>query len=54
MDTVRDQTDAAKEAGPVEVQRMWERSAEDNALDHLQKVGLLAPSAMWTRSCKPW
>ena len=44
IDTVRDQTDAAKEAGPVEAQRMWERSAEDNALDHLQKVGLLAPS----------
>jgi hypothetical protein len=43
IDTVRDQTDAAKEAGPVEAQRMWERSAEDNALDHLQKVGLLAP-----------
>ena len=44
IDTVRDQTDDAKEAGPVEAQRMWERSAEDNALDHLQKVGLLAPS----------
>ena len=22
---------------------MWERTAEDNALDHLQKVGLIAP-----------
>ncbi len=44
VETVRDQTDAAREAGPVEAQRMWERSAEDNALDHLQKVGLLAPS----------
>jgi hypothetical protein len=43
IDTVRDQTDSAKEAGPVEAQRMWERTAEDNALDHLQKVGLLAP-----------
>jgi hypothetical protein len=43
IDTVRDQTDAAKEAGPVEAQRIWERSAEDNALDHLKKVGLLAP-----------
>jgi Peptidase family M48 len=43
IDTVQDQTDAAKEAGPVEAQRMWERTAEDNALDHLQKVGLLAP-----------
>lgn len=44
IEAVRDQTDAAKEAGPVEAQRMWERAAEDNALDHLQKVGLLAPA----------
>jgi len=44
IDAVQDQTDSAKEAGPVEAQRMWERTAEDNALDHLQKVGLLAPS----------
>ena len=28
---------------PVEAERMWERLAEDNAIDHLQKVGLLAP-----------
>jgi Peptidase family M48 len=43
VDTVEDQTDSARNAGPVEAQRMWERLAEDNALDHLQKVGLLAP-----------
>jgi hypothetical protein len=43
IDAVQDQTDSAKEAGPVEAQRMWERTAEDNALDHLQKIGLLAP-----------
>jgi hypothetical protein len=43
IDTVTDETNSAKEAGPVEAQRMWERTAEDNALDHLQKVGLLAP-----------
>ncbi len=43
IDAVQDQTDSAKEAGPVEAQRMWERTAEDNAVDHLQKVGLLAP-----------
>lgn len=44
VDTVTDQTDSAKDAGPVEAQRMWERTAEDNALDHLQKVGLLSPA----------
>lgn len=43
VESVTDQTDAAKDAGPVEAQRMWERTAEDNAIDHLQKVGLLAP-----------
>jgi hypothetical protein len=43
VESVTDQTDAAREAGPVEAQRMWERTAEDNAIDHLQKVGLIAP-----------
>src|SRR6266568_2972551 len=43
VDSVEDQSTATADAGPVEAQRMWERLAEDNALDHLQKVGLLAP-----------
>lgn len=33
-----------KDNSPVEAERMWERMAEDNALDHLQKIGLLAPA----------
>ncbi|HLK33738.1 MAG TPA: M48 family metalloprotease [Terriglobales bacterium] len=44
VDQVKDQSEAASEAGPVEAERMWERLAEDNALDHLQNIGLLAPS----------
>jgi hypothetical protein len=36
-------SEAAKESGPVESSRAWERMAEDNVLDHLQKIGLLAP-----------
>ncbi len=44
VEQVSDHSDAAREAGPVEAQRMWERTAEDNALDHLQKVGLIAPA----------
>ena len=28
---------------PVVAERMWERQAEDNAVDRLQKIGLLAP-----------
>jgi len=34
----------AKDTPPVEAQRMWERMAEDNAIDHLQQIGLLAPA----------
>jgi Peptidase family M48 len=36
-------SEAAKDSGPVESSRAWERTAEDNVLDHLQKIGLLAP-----------
>lgn len=43
VETVQDRSESASDAGPVEAQRMWERLAEDNAVDHLQKVGLLAP-----------
>jgi hypothetical protein len=35
--------DGPKDSGPVESARIWERMAEDNACDHLQKIGLLAP-----------
>src|ERR1700681_1281257 len=42
--SVKDQSDAAADASPVIAQRMWERQAEENAIDRLQKIGLLAPS----------
>jgi hypothetical protein len=42
--SVKDQSDAAADASPVVAQRMWERQAEENAVDRLQKIGLLAPS----------
>jgi len=41
--SVRDQSEAAADASPVVAQRMWERQAEDNAVERLQKIGLLAP-----------
>ena len=41
--SVTDQSDAAADASPVVAQRMWEKQAEENAVDRLQKVGLLAP-----------
>ncbi len=31
------------QATPLEAEREWERQAEDNAIDHLQKIGLIAP-----------
>ncbi len=43
VDSVEDQSASTEDAGPAEAQRMWERLAEDNAVDHLQKVGLIAP-----------
>ncbi|MGC2540686.1 MAG: M48 family metalloprotease [Candidatus Sulfotelmatobacter sp.] len=41
--SVRDQSDASADANPVVAERMWERQAEDNATERLQKIGLLAP-----------
>src|SRR5207253_10836813 len=40
---VRDPSGSAKDARPVEAERMWERQAEDNAVERLQKIGLVAP-----------
>jgi len=42
--SVKDQSEAAADASPVVAERMWERQAEDNAVERLQKIGLLAPS----------
>jgi len=41
---VKDQSEAAQDATPVEAERMWQRQAEDNTVERLQKIGLLAPS----------
>jgi len=41
--SVKDQTDAGADANPVVAERMWERQAEDNVTERLQKIGLLAP-----------
>jgi hypothetical protein len=44
VDNSVDDRPVAKDNSPVEAQRMWERMAEDNAVDHLQKIGVLAPA----------
>jgi hypothetical protein len=41
--SVKDQSDAAADASPVVAERMWEKQAEENAVERLQKIGLLAP-----------
>jgi len=41
--SVKDQSGTAADANPVVAERMWESQAEDNAVERLQKVGLLAP-----------
>lgn len=41
--SVTDQSDAAADATPVVAERMWEKQAEENAIERIQKIGLLAP-----------
>jgi Peptidase family M48 len=43
VQAVRDQSDSAQDATPIEAERVWARQAEQNAIDRLQKIGLLAP-----------
>jgi hypothetical protein len=40
---VKDQSDVAADATPVVAERMWERQAEDNAVERMTRIGLLAP-----------
>jgi hypothetical protein len=41
--SVRDQADSAQNASPVQGERIWEREAEDNIIERLQKTGVMAP-----------
>jgi hypothetical protein len=41
--SVKDQSEVGADATPVVAERMWERQAEDNAVERMQKIGLLAP-----------
>ena len=40
---ISDQTESANEIVPIESVHKWERQAEDDVLDRLQRAGLLAP-----------
>jgi hypothetical protein len=41
--SVTDQSASAQDDTPIESERRWQREAENNALERLQKIGLLAP-----------
>jgi hypothetical protein len=41
---VKDQTTTANDINPVMAQRNWDRQAEDNVVDRLERLGLLAPT----------
>lgn len=41
--TVLDQPSVALDASPIQAERLWQRQAENNVLERLQRVGLLAP-----------
>jgi Peptidase family M48 len=40
---VKDQSTTANDINPVMAQRSWDRQAEDNVVDRLERLGLLAP-----------
>jgi Peptidase family M48 len=43
-DSVQDASEAGQDSSPVQAARIWQRQAEENSIDRLQKIGLLAPS----------
>jgi hypothetical protein len=40
---VTDETTTANDLSPIQAQRTWDRQAEDNVADRLQRLGLMAP-----------
>ena len=40
---VKDQPEATHDLSPIEEQRAWERQAEDNVIDRMERMGLIAP-----------
>jgi hypothetical protein len=43
-DTVQDASESGQDSSPVQAARIWQRQAEENSIDRLQKIGLLAPA----------
>src|SRR5437660_8304964 len=42
--SIRDQSEAADDASQIVAERMWEKQAEENVVDRMLKIGLLAPA----------
>jgi hypothetical protein len=40
---VQDDTKTANDLTPLQAQRSWDRQAEENVTDHLERIGLMAP-----------
>src|SRR3989440_1368730 len=40
---VQDETKTANDLSPIQAQRSWDRQAEDNVVDRLERIGLMAP-----------
>jgi hypothetical protein len=40
---VKDQTTTANDFSPLQAQRAWDQQAEDNVIDRMERLGLLAP-----------
>jgi Peptidase family M48 len=43
-DSVQDASETGQDSSPVQAARIWQRQAEENSIDRLQKIGLLAPT----------
>jgi hypothetical protein len=49
---VQDDTKNSNDLSPVQAQRSWDRQAEDNVIDRLQRIGLIAPKGEVDKVCE--
>ena len=42
-DSVKDQSESGQDLSPIAAERAWERQAEENVLERMQRAGLIAP-----------
>jgi hypothetical protein len=49
---VQDETKNANDLTPVQAQRSWDRQAEDNVVDRLQRIGLISPKGEVDKVCE--